>query len=111
MGSKVLQSRLSLCVIATSIFEAVADRVLEATYVLKDSHLFPEIQDFLHWFKTIMAQWSDSVVTCCFERQTASAGSWEIWNSFSKSVLQFSPFHPIFHVLVQPSHINLYHMP
>ena len=60
VGSKVLQSRLSLCVIAISIFEAVVDRVLEATYVLKDSHLFPEFQDFLHWFKTIMDQWSDS---------------------------------------------------
>ena len=90
-----------------SIFEAVADRVLEVTYVLNDSHLYREFQDFPHWFKTIMAQWSDSVVTCWFERQTASAGSWEIWNSFSKSVLQFCP---IFHVLVQPD-INLYHMP
>ena len=39
-----------------SIFEAVADRVLEVTYVLKDSHLFPDFQDFLHWFKTIIAQ-------------------------------------------------------
>ena len=78
VGSKVLQSRLSLCVIAMSIFEAVADRVLEVTYVLNDSHLYREFQDFPHWFKTIMAQWSDSVVTCCFERQTASVGSWEI---------------------------------